>query len=50
MFAANTDAVVRYLANDDTAQATETRRLFAHHDVFVSLIVLLEIEWVQHCH
>jgi predicted nucleic-acid-binding protein len=46
MLAVDTDVVVRYLANDDRAQAARARRLLAQHDVFVPLTVLLEAEWV----
>jgi predicted nucleic-acid-binding protein len=46
MLAVDTNVVVRYLTNDDTTQAARARRLFAHYDVFVSLTVLLETEWV----
>jgi predicted nucleic acid-binding protein len=46
MRAVDTDVVVRYLANDDPAQAARARRLLDREDVFVSLTVLLETEWV----
>ncbi len=46
MLAVDTDVVVRYLANDDTAQAARAQRLLARDDVFVPLTVLLEAEWV----
>jgi predicted nucleic acid-binding protein len=46
MLVVDTNVVIRYLTNDDTAQAARARRLFARHDVFVPLTVLLETEWV----
>jgi predicted nucleic acid-binding protein len=46
MLVVDTNVVVRYLINDDTAQAARARRLLAQHDVFVPLTVLLETEWV----
>jgi predicted nucleic-acid-binding protein len=46
MLAVDTNVVVRYLANDDTAQAARAQRLLARYDVFVPLTVLLETEWV----
>ena len=46
MLVVDTDVVVRYLVNDDPAQAGRARRLVAQHDVFVPLTVLLEAEWV----
>ena len=46
MLVLDTNVVVRYLTNDDTAQAARARRLLAQHDVFVPLTALLETEWV----
>ena len=46
MLVVDTNVVVRYLTNDDTAQAARARRLLAQNDVFVPLTVLLETEWV----
>jgi predicted nucleic acid-binding protein len=46
MLVVDTNIVVRYLTNDDTARATRARRLLDQHDVFVPLTVLLETEWV----
>jgi predicted nucleic acid-binding protein len=46
MLVVDTNVLVRYLTNDDTAQAARARRLLAQHDVFVPLTVLLEAEWV----
>jgi predicted nucleic acid-binding protein len=46
MLVVDTNVVVRYLTNDDDAQAARARRLLAQHDVFVPLTVLLEAEWV----
>ena len=46
MRAVDTDIVVRYLANDDPAQAKRVRRLVELEDLFLPLTVLLESEWV----
>jgi predicted nucleic-acid-binding protein len=46
MLAVDTDVVVRYLVNDDAAQAARARRLVEREDIFVPLTVLLETEWV----
>jgi predicted nucleic-acid-binding protein len=46
MLAVDTNVLVRYLANDDAAQAARAQRLLARDDVFVPLTVLLETEWV----
>jgi predicted nucleic acid-binding protein len=46
MRAVDTNVIVRYLANDDPAQGARARRLVEREDVFVSLTVLLETEWV----
>ena len=46
MFAVDTNVVVRYLVNDDAAQAARARRLVEREDIFVPLTVLLETEWV----
>ena len=46
MLVVDTNVVVRYLVNDEPAQAARARRLFAQHDVFVPLTVMLESEWV----
>jgi predicted nucleic acid-binding protein len=46
MLVVDTNIVVRYLTNDDTAQAARARRFLAQNDVFVPLTVLLEAEWV----
>jgi predicted nucleic acid-binding protein len=46
MLVVDTDVVVRYLTNDDTAQAARARRLLGQYDVFLPLTVLLETEWV----
>jgi predicted nucleic acid-binding protein len=42
----DTNVVVRYLANDNPGQSARARRLFAQHNLFVPLTVLLESEWV----
>ncbi|HME22510.1 MAG TPA: type II toxin-antitoxin system VapC family toxin [Acetobacteraceae bacterium] len=46
MLAVDTNVVVRYLVNDDAAQAARARRLLEREDIFVPLTVLLETEWV----
>jgi predicted nucleic acid-binding protein len=46
MLVVDTNVIVRYLTNDDTAQATRARRLLAQQVIFVPLTVLLETEWV----
>jgi predicted nucleic-acid-binding protein len=46
MLAIDTNLVVRYLVNDDHAQAAQARRLIDNNDVFVCTTVLLETEWV----
>ena len=46
MLVVDTNIVVRYLANDDTAQAARARRLLGQCDAFLPLTVLLETEWV----
>jgi predicted nucleic-acid-binding protein len=46
MFAVDTNVVVRYLVNDNAAQAARARRLVEREDIFVPLTVLLETEWV----
>ena len=46
MLAIDTNVVVRYLVNDDHAQAAQARRLIDNNDVFVCTTVLLETEWV----
>lgn len=46
MRAVDTNVIVRYLVNDDPPQAARARRLLEREDVFVSLTVLLETEWV----
>jgi predicted nucleic acid-binding protein len=46
MLVVDTNVLVRYLTNDDTAQAARVRRLLHQRDVFVPLTVLLETEWV----
>jgi len=46
MLAVDTNVVVRFLLNDDPAQANIARRLIEGHDIWVPLTVLLETEWV----
>ncbi|WP_342359634.1 type II toxin-antitoxin system VapC family toxin [Terrarubrum flagellatum] len=46
MLAIDTNVVVRYLTNDHPEQSPRAKALIAKADVFVSLTVLLESEWV----
>ena len=46
MLAVDTNVVVRFLLNDDQAQANIARRLVEGHDIRVPSTVLLETEWV----
>lgn len=46
MIALDTNVVVRFLVNDDAAQARRARALVEDNPVFVPLTVLLETEWV----
>jgi predicted nucleic-acid-binding protein len=46
MIAIDTNVVVRFLVNDDPAQAQRARQLIESEDVFLSTTVLLETEWV----
>ncbi|MGP0060570.1 MAG: type II toxin-antitoxin system VapC family toxin [Beijerinckiaceae bacterium] len=46
MLAVDTNVVIRYLVNDDPAQAARARKIIDSNDVFVPKTVLLEAEWV----
>ena len=46
MIALDTNVVVRFLVNDDAAQARRARALIERNAVFVPATVLLETEWV----
>lgn len=46
MRAIDTNILVRLLVEDDTAQATIVRGIFAAGDVFIPTTVLLETAWV----
>lgn len=46
MIALDINVVVRFLVNDDRAQARRARDLIAGGDIFVGPTVLLEAEWV----
>lgn len=46
MVAVDTNVVVRFLVNDDKAQARRARALFEREEVFIATTVLLETEWV----
>ena len=46
MIALDTNVVVRFLVNDDLAQARRARSLIESNETFVPASVLLEAEWV----
>jgi predicted nucleic-acid-binding protein len=46
VLAVDTNLVVRLVTNDDKAQATRAKALFAANDIFLPKTVLLETEWV----
>ncbi len=46
MIAVDTNVVIRFLTGDDPEQAQRARMLVAQQEVWVSLTVLLETEWV----
>jgi predicted nucleic acid-binding protein len=46
MLAIDTNIIVRYLTGDSPDQAAQARALIDGNDVFVSVTVLLETEWV----
>jgi predicted nucleic-acid-binding protein len=46
VIAVDTNVLVRLVTNDDPVQSPRAARLFVKEDVFVSLTVLLEVEWV----
>ncbi|MGQ0510463.1 MAG: type II toxin-antitoxin system VapC family toxin [Betaproteobacteria bacterium] len=46
MIALDTNVLVRFLVNDDPAQARRARALIETKPVFVPVTVLLETEWV----
>lgn len=46
MIAVDTNVLVRFITNDDPAQANRARRLIEAGPVFVAKTVLLELEWV----
>ena len=46
MIALDTNVVVRFLVNDEAAQARRARALIEANSVFVPVTVLLETEWV----
>lgn len=46
MIALDTNVIIRFLVNDDTAQFRRARALIARGDVFIASTVLLEAEWV----
>ena len=46
MIAVDTDVLLRYLLNDDPAQAERARRLFGHQDgVLITDVVIAETVW-----
>jgi predicted nucleic-acid-binding protein len=46
MLAIDTNVVVRYLTGDSPKEAAQARTLIGGNDVFVTITVLLETEWV----
>jgi predicted nucleic-acid-binding protein len=46
MIAVDTNVVVRFLAQDDAAQATRAAELIRDNEIWISKTVLLETEWV----
>ena len=46
MRAIDTNIIVRFLTDDDKAQAEAARAVIEAGDIFISLTVLLESEWV----
>jgi predicted nucleic-acid-binding protein len=46
MLAIDTNLIVRYLVGDNPAQANRARALIDNNDVFASITVILETEWV----
>jgi predicted nucleic-acid-binding protein len=46
MLAVDTNVIVRFLTNDDPQQSPRARRLVGENDVWISMTVLLETEWV----
>lgn len=46
MIALDTNVVIRFLTDDDAAQARRARRLIEGNEVLIPTTVLLEAEWV----
>ena len=46
MRAVDTNVLVRALVQDDPVQARRALALLSHHQVFVPVTVILELEWV----
>jgi predicted nucleic-acid-binding protein len=46
MLAVDTNLVVRYLAGDHPRQSARARKVIDDAEVFVSITVMLEVEWV----
>jgi predicted nucleic-acid-binding protein len=46
LIALDTNVVVRFLVDDDAAQALRARKLLERESVFIPVTVLLETEWV----
>lgn len=46
MIAVDTNILVRYVVNDDAAQAQQAKELLRENAVFISKTVILETEWV----
>jgi predicted nucleic-acid-binding protein len=46
MFVVDTNILVRFAVNDDAAQVAQARRAIGSQVIWVSVTVLLELEWV----
>jgi len=46
VIAVDTNIIVRFLTRDDEEQFQKAVNLFARHDIFIPVTVILETEWV----
>lgn len=46
MISVDTNVLVRIVTNDDPPQVKRAAALLAHHEIFISKTVCLEMEWV----
>ncbi|MBM3513298.1 MAG: type II toxin-antitoxin system VapC family toxin [Alphaproteobacteria bacterium] len=46
MRAVDTNVLIRYLTADDSRQSAAARRVIDHEHIFVTITVLIEMEWV----